>query len=623
MKKITLVFGLILFCIASNAQYITTVPPLTGGNGSGGITFNLSPKVGLYVDTVWCQFSGSGTASVWYSPTPINGTSSFPIQAPNWVELVPAYTISAAGMVGVPIPGSMSPMLNGGSTYGFYIGSPTTGGSVSVTYTTWSAANQDTFANNDLVIRTGQNIGYGGAMPSPPNHPRQFNGGLSYRFANGTDAGVSRLIAPVAPFIAGQNVPVALEIRNNASNPIATASVGYQFDNNPAVTGSWSGNISTLQTATHNFPGTLSLPSTGQHVLKTWVKGPNGVNPDLNPYNDTLFTTICFAMPGGTYTVGNRVGTNFRTINDAIAAVQCGGIAGNVTFRIDSGTYTGTHTLRGPIAGLNSYLLSFESVTGRAQDVVITNPTGAVFKLDNVQNVQLSDLTITRTGTTFAINEYPLSVIGCTDIRIDGCRIVHNLNTGNTYNRSLNIERTSNSIFTNNTIENGYYGLYLSGSSIASRDNTNEISNNVIKNSAYYGAYILYQSSLTMYGNQMIDNFTGYSTFSYAGYMLSCDNVNFYNNKILGQQGNYGMFLNAMDGNSTAPNKFYNNVVSANFNSTSNPMVFYANFRQDSTLTTDTLPDFLSFVHNTIHITISYKRSIKRRIVIRVTNIST
>jgi hypothetical protein len=517
--------------------------------------------------------------------------------------LVPAYTIGGAGMVGVPIPGSMSPMLNGGSTFGFYIGSPATGGSVGVTYTTWNSSNQDTFANNDLVIRTGQNVGYGGGMPTPINHPRQFNGGLSYRFANGTDAGISRLISPTAPFIGGQNVPVAIEIRNNASNTITTASVGYQFGNNTPITGSWSGNISTLQTATHNFPGTLSLPTTGQHVLKSWVKGPNNVNPDLNPFNDTLYTTICFAMNGGTYTIGNRVGTNFRTINDAIAAIQCGGIAGNVTFRIDSGTYTGTHTLRGPIAGLNSYILNFESATGRAQDVVITNPTGCVFRLENVQNVHLNDLTISRTGTTFALGEYPLLVSGCTDMRVEGCRFIHNLNTGNTYNRAVSLERNSNSIFTNNILENGYYGLYLTGSSISSRDYTNEISNNLIKNSAYYGAYILYQSNLTMFGNRFEDNFTGYSTFSYGGYLLSCDNVNFFNNKFLGQQGNYGLYLNAMDGNASNPNKFYNNVFSCNFNSTSNPVVVYANIRQDSIATTDTLPDFLSFVHNTINIT--------------------
>jgi len=602
MKKLFLVFTLFFVFFASNGQYLSTVPPLTGGNGAGGITFNLSPKVGLYVDTVWCQFSGSGAASVWYSPTPINGTSSFPIQAPNWVELVPSFTISGAGFIGVPVSGARSPLLSGGQTYGFYVGQPI-GGGAGVTYTTWNASNLDTFSNNDLVIRTGQNIGYGGNMPTPVNHPRQFNGAISYRFANGTDAGVSRLIAPVAPFIGGQNVPVAIEIRNNASNNITTASVGYQFNNATPITGSWSGNIATLQTSNHNFPGTLSLPTTGQHVLKTWVKGPNNVNPDLNPFNDTLFTTICFAMNGGTYTVGNRTGTNFRTIADAIAAVQCGGIAGNVTFRIDSGTYTGTHTLRGPIAGLNSYILSFESATGRAQDVVVTNPTGCVFRLENVQNVHLNDLTITRTGTTFATGDYPLNITGCSDIRVEGCRLVHNLNGGNTFNRTLNMERSTNCVITNNTLENGYYGYYLSGSSISSRDNTNEFSNNLIKNSAYYGAYILYQSNLSMFGNRFEDNFTGYSTFSYGTYMLSCDNVNFYSNKFLGQQGNYGLYLSAMDGDASAPNKFYNNVFSCNFNNTANPVVVYGNVRQDSTATADTLPDFMSFVHNTINIT--------------------
>ena len=78
MKKIAL-YNLaagLMMALQLHSQSITvaTVPPLAGGNGSAGVTFNVSASTTpIIIDTVLCAFYGPGQVELWYSPTPING----------------------------------------------------------------------------------------------------------------------------------------------------------------------------------------------------------------------------------------------------------------------------------------------------------------------------------------------------------------------------------------------------------------------------------------------------------------------------------------------------------------------------------------------------------------------
>src|ERR1700743_1472546 len=50
------------------------------------------------------------------------------------------------------------------------------------------------------------------------------------------------------------------------------------------------------------------------------------------------FAGDCEALRGH-YTIGKAEGSDFTTINEAVSALKCGGVAGATTFPLQSGTY--------------------------------------------------------------------------------------------------------------------------------------------------------------------------------------------------------------------------------------------------------------------------------------------
>lgn len=157
-----------------------------GGNGSAGVSFNVRAISGVVLDSLYVPLYGtvgnSATVDVWYNTTPVNGAPTVST-AGGWTQIVTAApalirntgTTGGAQVTGVAIPGNIT--IPAGQTYGFFY-QVTNGSTV---YTSWSAANVDTFTDGNIVIYTGQNIGYGGNAPNPTFHPRQFNGSLGYK----------------------------------------------------------------------------------------------------------------------------------------------------------------------------------------------------------------------------------------------------------------------------------------------------------------------------------------------------------------------------------------------------------------------------------------------------------
>ena len=155
-------------------------------NGSGGVSFNVRALQTAYLDTIYTNIYGTlgnpCTVSLWYIPSAINGTPNIST-AGGWTQVHSAYATTvgnstftnALANTAIPLPAGFN--IPAGSTYGFFL--QVTGGSTA--YKTWATGTVDTFANNAIVIYTGNNIGYGGTAPSPVNHPRQFCGAVSVR----------------------------------------------------------------------------------------------------------------------------------------------------------------------------------------------------------------------------------------------------------------------------------------------------------------------------------------------------------------------------------------------------------------------------------------------------------
>jgi len=245
----------------------------------------------------------------------------------------------------------------------------------------------------------------------------------------GRDVAATAVLSPVTPVLASTSVPVTIRISNLAADPINAATVGYQLDGGPVFTEVWTGNLTSGQSATHTFSNSMVLPASSPAQFKVWATNANNLGADINPGNDTLRASRCLALPGGVYLVGSSAQAAYPTLDSAIRAIGCGGIAGPVTFSIEPGTYYGSYNLNNiPGAGVSGITIS--SQTGVASSVELLPDTNNIpvngsilFNISRTPGVSLVNLTLkmptnaspTTVGNmlVFADRSSQLNVSGC------------------------------------------------------------------------------------------------------------------------------------------------------------------------------------------------------------------
>ncbi|RYE24388.1 MAG: T9SS type A sorting domain-containing protein [Sphingobacteriales bacterium] len=244
----------LLLCMAANTAtraqltYVTTLPPLTGGNGQNGVTFNVQAFSDVEISEIWASFgsTSSQTVEVWYNPSDsVNGVPT--VSTGNgWVQLgsvtfAPA-TAGYSTIELIPISG-LSVIITAGTTCGFFISSTQT-----INYTTGPSASGTEFSDANMSINTGTNAGYGGNPPSSSFYIRQYNGKIGYDLAG-----------PPCPQPTGLSATNVLSSSANVSwNPVS-GSIGYDYiidQNATYTTGVVTNTTATTASATGLLPST-------------------------------------------------------------------------------------------------------------------------------------------------------------------------------------------------------------------------------------------------------------------------------------------------------------------------------------------------------------------------------
>ena len=328
-----------------------------GGNGSGGVTFNLRARNTITIDSILVPLSGSTatTVDVWYSTSPINGAPT--VASPAWTQIVSGYSVTAnnasltsTNLVGIPMPANFS--MPSGAVYGFFVGSGST-----MIYTTY-ASQVDTFVDANMVIYTGPNVGYGGSAPNPTFSTRQFCGAVSVRnpaavswMVQGTSTVLSTgpvfRVAPnatttyvamitdsvctttdaVTVFTVGQNqITGTFKYNNTPQTPMTNSTVQCRDANNVVLmtaqtdaTGAYS--MSGMTNGTYTVTGVTSKPWGGVNSVDALgiARSFTGAAPlvglrvkaaDVNGSNtinslDALTTSRRFSGSIASFTVGN------------------------------------------------------------------------------------------------------------------------------------------------------------------------------------------------------------------------------------------------------------------------------------------------------------------------------
>ena len=389
------------------------------------------------------------------------------------------------------------------------------------------------------------------------------------------DAGIAAIVSPVSPASPGVS-NVAVNLRNFGTANLTSATIGWSVNGVAQTSYAWTGNLASSGMASNILLGTYNFPL-GTHTIKAWTSLPNGA-VDSASYNDTAtYSLIVCNLLSGVYTVGDTT-ADYPSIQAAVDAVSICGISGPVTFNILPGTYNEQVNIP-PVPGTSgANRVTFKSSTSNASDVIIANTASSTgnytVRLNGSDYIDLKYLTIQANHPTNA-RVVELSM-GADNNLISNCVIFGNPSARGTSSSAGIYSGGTNdtgNIFTNNIIENGYYGIYMYGVGSTNLEAGTVIEGNTLSGFFYYGIYLYYQKSAKVRSNTLTNHSSSayvygiYGYYAQEEYEVSGNRLN-----ITGSSSTYGIYSSYC----TALSDFYPGMTVNNFVTTNGPGTAYA-----------------------------------------------
>ena len=534
-KALQLFFFIAIFFTGDllHAQTVVTSPPLNGGNGSGGTAFQVKTNATIIVTGFDAALqSSTQNIEIWYTSTDTTGPPNITV-GNGWTQLGTAsVTGQSIGLTPVlsAIPITLNLTLSPG-TYRFYIGCA----SCSVVYTTWNSSNQQTFTDGIVTIETGTNIGYGGSIPNPTFHPRQFNGAINYIPASGLDLAPTAVTHPTTLGV-GQDSCKAV-FTNLAADTIYSFEYGYAFDgtmvqHDTITLGTPMGPGNSIELL---FDSLFTVPAPGTYDIDVWVSNVNNLMaPDSTPANDTLTVQKCTGLAGNFVIDANGSG-DYANFNDAVnAMIQCG-ISGPVTFDVltGSGPYVEQVSIPEILGASSTNTITFNGNGNVLQFQATVSAERYTLQLDGADWVTVDSLTINSLSSTFGWGVHLTN--GANNNNFTNNTITSNQVSTSTNHTPFVVSgsNTSNATATNannNTVENnfirgGYYGMRWNGSTGGLNVTGNVIRNNEVADFRLYGIYLDDTDGTTVEGND-INRANRVSVSTFYGVFLTAGNRN-------------------------------------------------------------------------------------------------
>ena len=247
----------------------------------------------------------------------------------------------------------------------------------------------------------------------------------------------------------------------------------------------------------------------------------------------------------GQYKIGKGAGSDFSTISEATGALECGGVAGPVTFTIEKGNYN-EHVVISSIQGSSEFnTVTFTSVSTDNGDVTINNPSGdATVVLNGASFVTFKNVSISRQSAT-AGNcvriEGSSNYVNFKSVAFYG---VEGANTGTDYTVvyfTNNAPKTGAS-FTGCEISNGSRGIDKEGNS-KQNDSKTTIAGTLFFNQ-YETALSLSNEDAPFIGSNIINSSSAYPSFRAISLDNISNNLVVRNNTISLASGSTGVAMN-------------------------------------------------------------------------------
>jgi len=313
----------------------------------------------------------------------------------------------------------------------------------------------------------------------------------------------------------------------------------------------------------------------------------DSVYVDNNPYlpnvTNPIGNRIILGALSGTYYIGS--GGDYATFNAAVNALNSYGVAGPVTFRVYSGTYSEQVTLSDYTNASATNNVTFTSDTENPNDVILTHSAASssnyTLQFDDAEHYIFKNINIKSSGGTYG-NVVDFSG-NSAHILLENNIIEATASSFNSsgiyaYSGDLDNIRISN----NDISTNGYYALYLRGNSTANRITNLFIDSNDISG-VNYGVYAYYLDGPYFRSNKILTSNNGSTSGMYMLYSGNNSLISKNDIQVNGSGTVYGIYYAYSSGSSTAPIRIYNNFISENSTLTPNTLrSFYLNNTTDA-----------------------------------------
>jgi len=235
----------------------------------------------------------------------------------------------------------------------------------------------------------------------------------------------------------------------------------------------------------------------------------------------------------GTFTIGGST-PDYATFNDAVTALSSNGINGSVVFNVRPGTYNERVSIPSITGSSAANTITFQAENGDSSSVILTQVSSATIannytlQLNGCNYVIFNQLSISRTGA----NTYSV-VVEIANMSNNNSFLnnhIFGVSAPSTATYKTVIYSTTaihnNNLYSNNFIENGSNGIWLSGQTSTQLESGNIIENNVLSNQYHYAIYLMYQDAPSVTSNTIDKG-------DYGIYASYCDNgLRFLKNKI-------------------------------------------------------------------------------------------
>ncbi len=317
------------------------------------------------------------------------------------------------------------------------------------------------------------------------------------------------------------------------------------------------------------------------------------------------------AALGGIYTIDSSQAassSNYRDFLSALSDLRLGtrtdggtpngaGVNAAVVFNVAAGTYPGQLDITGITGVSATNTITFDGGSGNASTRIVSFSATALataytIRINNIQWIQLRNLTIRATGASFG---WPLHIMNTSsNVKVKNCII--NFSTafsahtntnfcGLVFNNSTASPTSSGSAAINVEVDSNFisggYGNYMIGTA----SNTGIFfRNNVVDSANYYGIYMqsiaqmrLNKNTLTMFSAGNINS---------AGiYINSCapsaGNYHEVNANKTANTAYYGIYIGSTNGQSSPRCQLFNNAIGGGFRNINSNGIYLAGYSWD------------------------------------------